>query len=197
MTYRLKMPFIQETQPEQEERNKRMPTFDPNAEQPTYELLNGDYPFEIVKVEEKISKGVKTSGCAVREVTLEFFRDESFQSKVASVKDSLIDHPSCDWKFSVLAKSVHFPVQANVAFDVDNGWIGYRGWAHVSPEPDSKGKKDDRGNVLNWNRVRSYIVGKALAPRPQPTDDDADNAAFGAPKEPAQAKTEESDDCPF
>ena len=62
-----------------------MPTFDPNAEQPTYELLNGDYPFEIVKVEEKISKGVQTSGCAVREVTL------------ASVKDSLIDHPSCDW----------------------------------------------------------------------------------------------------
>ena len=174
MSCHLKMPFIQETQPEQEERNKRMPTFDPNAEQPTYELLNGDYPFEIVKIEEKISKGVKTSGCAVREVTLEFFRDESFQSKVASV-----------------------PVQANVAFDVDNGWIGYRGWAHVSPEPDSKGKKDDRGNVLNWNRVRSYIVGKALAPRPQPADDDADNAAFGAPKEPAQAKTEESDDCPF
>ena len=168
-----------------------MPTFDPNAEQPTFELLNGDYPFEIVKVEEKISKGAKTSGSAVREVTLDFYRNETFTEKVASVRDSLIDHPSCDWKFSVLAKSVHFPIKAGESLDIDAGWLGYRGWAHVAPEPDKTDK------TKSWNRVKSYIVGKQIVPRAQPTADDADRAAFGEPTPTAQPQAEEKDDCPF
>ena len=151
---------------------KPMPKYDPNAETPQMQLLDGDYPFEITKVEEKISTGNVTRGCAQRVVHMDFYADATFAVKVASIQDSLYDHPNCDWKYSVLARCVGYPLVANIPFDVDGTWRGYRGWAHCFPEPDKKepGKK--------WNRVQSYITnGKPLPPRVITPDED-DNCPF-------------------
>ena len=172
-----------------------MPTFNPKAEQPTYELLTGNYPFEIVKVENKISKGPRTNGCDTREITLDFYRDDSFSEKVASIRDTLIEHESCDWKFSVLAKCVHFLVAEGEAFDIAEDWYGYRGWAHCAPEAD-KVKKDENGKPMMWNRIRAYIATKnALTPRILPTASETDDAAFGKQKDSAMPT--DDDDCPF
>jgi hypothetical protein len=151
--------------------------------------LTGDYPFEIVKVENLISNGPKTRGSDTREISLVFFRDEKFTEQIANVRDTLINHESCDWKFSVLAKCVHFDVLDGQDFDVDDDWLGYRGWAHCAPEPDKKDK------TKSWNRVRVYLCDrKPIAPRAIPTSDDADRAAFGKPTTTAST---DDDDCPF
>lgn len=140
-----------------------MPAFDPKAEAPTYELLTGDYPFEIVNVENKMSGGTKTNGCQARELTLFVYRDETFREKIAKVQDTLIDHESCNWKYSVLAKCVDSQLQPGVNFDITPDWRGYRGRANFKPEP---GKQDPS---KLWNRVQRYIVdGRVLPPNPKP-----------------------------
>lgn len=136
-----------------------MPTFNPKAEQPKTEILKGTFPFEIIAVDAYFSSGAKTNGCPCREVKLAVFRDKTFAEKIATVNDNLIDHPSCDWKFSVLAKCVGAAVKDGEAFDVDDGWIGFRGWAEFAPEDD---KKDPS---KKWNRVRAFLTSQPMLPR--------------------------------
>src|SRR5690349_2863113 len=81
------MPHIAESHPEPEERQP-MPKYNPNAETPQVQLLTGDYPFEIVGVSNKISQGAKTRGCDQRDVRLDFYADDTFRVKVASITDT-------------------------------------------------------------------------------------------------------------
>lgn len=166
LTCHLTMPAIVHTHPETSERENIMPKFDDKAEQPKFTILNGDYPFEIIKVENKISKGAKTAGSEVRTVEMAFYEDDTFANKLATIKDDLIDHPACDWKFSVLAKCVHFTVMPGEAFDVNNQWRGYRGWAHVAPEPDRQDPKKE------WNRVRAFLTDKKAIPAREVGEDE-------------------------
>lgn len=129
-----------------------MPKYNPEARAPQMQLINGDYPFEIVKVENLISQGVKTRGCDQRKVHLDVFQDTTFKVKIAEVNDLLIDAPNCDWKYSVLANCVGWKVASGEGIDVTEDWIGYRGWGNFAPEPD----KNDPSK--KWNRIQVYIV---------------------------------------
>lgn len=137
-----------------------MPSYNPNAKQPTYEIIRGTFPFEIVAVDQRTSGGQKTNGYPARELKLDVFKDTTFEVKIASINDTLIDHPNCDWKFSVLAKCVGAAVKPGEAFDIDEGWIGFRGYAEFDPEPDQKDLKDPvkKNNPRLWNRVKAYIT---------------------------------------
>ena len=92
----------------------------------------------------------------------------------------------------MLAKCVGYPVQHGVAFDIDESWRGYRGWAHVAPEAD----KNDPSKF--WNRVKVYLCDrKHISPRAMATADDADNQAFGKPVPAPATETKDDDDIPF
>ena len=142
-----------------------MPQYDPNATNPTVQILKGDYPFEIKAVDQKISKGAKTAGSPKHELTLEFYADDTFTRRLATVRNNstaLIDHPATDWKYSLVAKCVGFPLKAGDTIAPDERWIGYRGWAMCVPEP------DDKDATKEWNAVKVFYTDKPkLAPRPQ------------------------------
>jgi hypothetical protein len=141
-----------------------MPKFDPKAEQPQYELLKGTYPFEIIGVQQLTSAGAKTNGYLERRVKLQFYKDTSFKEKLANFEDSLYDHPDTDWKFSVLAKCVGMQVAAGEAFDIDDTWKGYRGFAECEPQAGLKDK------TKFYNRVKRYLTDQPALP-PNKTED--------------------------
>jgi hypothetical protein len=140
-----------------------MPTYNPDAKAPTFELVRGDYPFEIEAVEKGISKGAKTGGSTTHKLTLAVYRDASFTDKIATVKNSnsatLIDHPSTDWKYSVFAKCVNAPVKAGQSLDPNDSWIGLRGHAKFLPEPDKADPKKE------WNAVAVFYTDKPALPK--------------------------------
>jgi len=139
-----------------------MPTFDSKAEAPVYELLKGTYPFEIVNVEQLTSSSNgKTAGCPERKLTLKFFKDTNFKEPLAQITDSLYDHPDLLWKWSVFAKAAGVALKDGEAFDVDEGWKGFRGFAECEPEANPKGKDPKK----LWNKVKRYITDQpALLP---------------------------------
>ncbi len=164
------MPHIQESHPEPNERTI-MPVFDSKkAETPIFETLTGDYPFEIVAVDNSISKGGKTSGAEVREVKLKFYKDANFTQPVAQWTEDFINSDNCLWKWFVFSKCVGFVFTDGHEFDIDATWIGRRGWATCKPERD----KNDAQKF--YNRVAVFITNKTKLPpnvqAAQKADDD-------------------------
>lgn len=137
-----------------------MPTFNPKAEAPQYELLDGVYPFEIIGVQQLTSGGAKTNGYPERRVKLQFYKDTQFKDRIAVIEDSLYDHPELDWKFSVLAKCVGMQVNPGESFDIDDGWKGYRGFAECKPKANPKAKDPTR----LWNRISGYLTDQPALP---------------------------------
>jgi len=133
------MPRIQESHPEPDERII-MPKFDSKVENISLEMLKGDYPFEIVAVDNAISQGAKTRGSDTREVKLEFYKDNTFAQRVAQWTETFIYHDSTEWKCSLFAKCVGMTFQDGVEFDIDSSWVGRRGWATCKPEGDNANK---------------------------------------------------------
>jgi hypothetical protein len=146
-----------------------MPKFNPNAEAPKYELITGTFPFEIVAVEHLTSSGAKTNGLPERKVTLRVFKDTQFKENLADITDSLYDdshlpenEQKCAWKFHVLAKCVGVLLKPGEDFDIDSGFIGFRGFAEFKPEANPKGKDPTK----LWNRVKNYLTDQpAMPPR--------------------------------
>jgi hypothetical protein len=174
------MPHIQESHPEPYERLP-MPKFDSKAENQVFELLSGEYPFEIVAVDNAISKGAKTAGCDVREVKLKFYKDKTFTTPLAQWTEDFIAYETSEWKWSLLAKCVGVELKDGEDFDITSAWIGRRGWAMCKPEEDKDKTKIDAstGRTRRYNRVFQFIVNKEKL---------AVNAAVTA---------EEKDDFPF
>jgi len=135
-----------------------MPKFNPDAEQPQYELLKGTYPFEIIGVQQLTSSGAKTNGYPERRIKLQFYKSTDFKEKLAVFEDSLYDHPDTEWKFSVLAKAVGIRVNAGEAFDIDESWKGFRGFAECEPQAGMKDK------TKQYNRVKRYLVDQPALP---------------------------------
>ncbi len=136
-----------------------MPKFDSKAEQATWQLLDGDYPFEIIAVDTAISKGAKTRGADVREVKLKFYADATFTKPMAQWTEDFIDAENCVWKWSVFAKCVGFVLIDGQDFDIDESWIGLRGWATCKPQA-SQTDKDKK-----YNRVAVFITNKGKLER--------------------------------
>ncbi len=135
---------------------KTMPAYNPDAQAPTYEIVKGVFPFEIIAVEQLTSGGAKTNGCPERKLTLAVYNDTSFKENLTEVKDSLYDHPSCDWKFSVLAKCVGVDIKPGEAFDIDECWKGFRGFAEFHPEPGMRDK------TKLFNKVKGYLTDQPM-----------------------------------
>ena len=161
------MPHIQESHPEPDERII-MPKFDSKkAETPVFEILNGEYPFEIMAVDNGISKGAKTNGSEVREVKLKFFADKTFATPKAQWTEDFIYHEKTEWKVFVFARCVGLDPKDGDEIDIDASWIGRRGWSRCRPETDSDKTKIDpqTGKVRQYNRVGEFIANKEKLPR--------------------------------
>lgn len=186
LLFRPLMPRIQESHPEPNERII-MPKFDSKkAETPVFELLNGEYPFEIVAVDSGISQGAKTKGSDTREVKIKFFKDKSFAEPKAQWTENFIYHADTEWKVFVFSKCVGFTPRDGDEIDIDPSWIGRRGWAKCEPEKDKdETKKDDNGQVRRYNRVRVFITNKEqLAPNPEAAKAAAENTELGPDGKP-------------
>lgn len=149
-----------------------MPKFDSKkAETPVFEVLNGDYPFEIIAVDNGVSTGSKTRGCDTREVKLKFYADKTFTTPKAQWTEDFINHDNCLWKWFVFSKCVGLELADGEEFDIDEKWIGRRGWATCKPEAD----RNDASK--KYNRVAVFITNKEKLPRnvevaPVADDDD-------------------------
>lgn len=159
-----------------------MPKFDSKAESQTFEHITGDYPFEVVAVDNEISQGAKTRGSDTREVKLKFFKDATFAAGVAQWTETFIYHDSTEWKCSVFAKCVGKVLTDGEDFDIDASWIGLRGWASCRPEVPSNEKSKPLAEQKKYNRVQAFLTNKGQLPR----------NANAAPAKPA-----EDDDIPF
>jgi hypothetical protein len=162
-----------------------MPKFDSKkAETPIYELLTGDFPFEIVAVDNAIQNGSgKTRGSDVRECKLKFFKDKTFTQPVAQWTENFIAHESTEWKYFVFSKCVGLEFKDGEEFDIDSSWIGRRGWAQCRPEATTNQANIDPETVKpkRFNRVAVFITNKEkLAPNPQakPVVEDEDLPPF-------------------
>lgn len=177
------MPHIQESHPEPDERTI-MPKFNSKAENVVHEFLSGEYPFEIMAVDNAISQGNKTRGSDTREVKLKFFKDATFAVPVAQWTETFIYHETTEWKCELFAKCVGFtdPAQDGTEFDIDGSWVGRRGWAKCQPETPREELSKPVNERKKYNRVQIFIANHAQALSPNP------NAAKPA---------EEDDDMPF
>jgi hypothetical protein len=161
------MPRIQESHPEPNERII-MPKFDSKAENVAFEVISGDYPFEIVAVDNSISKGDKTRGSDVREVKLKFYSDATFAKPLAQWTEDFINYETSQWKWSLLAKCVGFELTDGQEFDIDQAWIGRRGWASCSPHTPPTEAAKPVGERKKYNRVSAFLTNKGmLPPNPQ------------------------------
>lgn len=116
-----------------------MPTFK-NAENVVAVLHpEGDYQFEVVKLEVGQSTGANTNGSDKYELTLRI------EPTGGRVFETLIDHPSCDWKIDCLLKSAGIVMATNESFEFDPeraaaagvAWVdavGLRGWCKLIVE---------------------------------------------------------------
>jgi hypothetical protein len=131
-----------------------MPIFDPKADTPTWQSLNGEYPFEIIAVDSGLSNGTKTNGSDSREVKLKFYENDKFEKPIAQWTETFIDHESTAWKYSVFAKCVGLEFASGQSFDIDAAWIGRRGWANCKPQAD----RNDAAK--QYNRVAQFLTNK-------------------------------------
>lgn len=151
-----------------------MPKFDSKAEQSPWQLLDGDYPFQIVAVDSGISQGAKTRGSDTREVKLKFFADKTFTKAIAQWTEEFINYETSVWKWSVFAKCVGLDFADGEEFDITERWIGRRGIATCKPNAD----RNDASK--KYNRVAVFITN-----------------AEKLPPAPAEAVKVEDDDIPF
>jgi hypothetical protein len=174
------MPRIQESHPEPNERTN-MPKFDSKkAETPVYELLTGDYPFEIVAVDSGISNGPKTKGCDTREVKVKFFADKTFVVPRAQWTEDFIYHESTEWKVFVFSRCVGLDPKDGEELDIDDSWIGRRGWATCRPEATSNKDNIDQetGKPKRYNGVAAFITNREKLPPNVVAKDDDDLPPF-------------------
>lgn len=145
-----------------------MPTtkFDSKAESTVFELLpDGDYPFQIIAADFGISKGPKVAGSEDMDLKVAFYKDGTFEKKIAQWTEGFIFHPSCEWKLSVFTKCANMLIDgqppdhgADIEYSPDTV-VGLRGWATVRNKP-SQTDKEKR-----YNYVASWLTNKAKIPR--------------------------------
>jgi hypothetical protein len=149
--------------------------FDAKAESTQFEMIpDGDYPFEVMACDFSISTGNKTAGSEVMEVKVRFFKDSTFTKPMAQWTESLIFHPSCDWKISVFTKCANMLVDGQLPADgaeIDytaEAVVGLRGWATVRNKPSTQ-DKDKRWNyVAAWLTTKEKLARRELHPDETP-----------------------------
>lgn len=128
---------------------------------PSELIAAGDYTFEVIKSEAKISAGAKTSGCDMFEFQI---RIEKFPG--CTIWEELIfGYEKLQWKLDTFLSSANFlvngkPPEKGENFDLEaEDIIGLRGWCTVKVEDYFKevnGVKEKK----QTNRVAFWITNK-------------------------------------
>ena len=128
-------------------------------------LPDGDYKFCIVQITMKISSGPATAGSEQFEVTFEI------EPSGKPLREQLIDHKSCHWKWDVLIKSCGISLIKGEPYDLRESkaaelgikWVnlvGRRGWCRLTSEAGS------RDVAKKYNRIGTFYTDKErLEPR--------------------------------
>jgi hypothetical protein len=157
-----------------------MPIFnDSENKQPNVLAADGDYIFTVVGLKTSISKGPKTSGSDVFELTFELDR-----SPGSTVYEKLMDHPSTSWKLDCFLKSAGVDLVKWEGYSFiqseasSNGfkWVnpfGLRGWCRIGREKYTGSDQKEREK----NVVVTFYTGKAKVPRVEVQQPDEDEEA--------------------
>lgn len=141
-----------------------------NEQNRTFEVLpEGDYIAEVIEAEVGISNGSRTRGADTIELKLKEI------SSGATFYETLIFHPSCDWKVDTFVNCMGMAAQPGEEIDLsEENIIGRRGWVRLY-EDEYQGKKK--------NKVRVYYTDKEKVSRNLPA----------ATQEPAAAAQADDD----
>jgi hypothetical protein len=168
-----------------------MPVFK-DSEAKVFELApEGDYVLRVVEFECGISKGRQTAGSDSYDVKF------LVESKGSTFFDTLIDHPSCDWKIDLFLKSAGIRIAKGEAYEFRKDkaeyegirWvdpIGLRLWAKVKIEPSQKDP------TKKYNKVAVFYTDKPKLPRHV----EADPMLADSP-EPETTTQAQGDDVPW
>lgn len=153
-------------------------------EQPLFEQITGDYPFEVVGFDVTISQGNKTRGSSQMELKLKFFKDATFEQPVAQWTETLIFHPDTIWRVNQFALCANVQVNGRIIQEGDDvdytdsepepgcvavNPIGLRGWAKCLPR---QGIKDP---TKKFNSVQIFYTDK---PKLERATEDPDDVPF-------------------
>jgi hypothetical protein len=158
-----------------------MPSFQfKDSDNKVFELLTpGDYVAEVKSCEFGIQSGGKTNGAENMELKF------GFDGHEAGAFETLIFHPSCEWKIDTFVKSMNLLIDGraprkgeNIDF-TEHMVVGLRGWVTVKTEVYEK-KGDERGKPTGKaNRIAVFITNKEkLAKRVYVGSGDPDNVGF-------------------
>lgn len=137
---------------------------------PVNEQLDGEYPFEVVKLESSINYkfGTEEKGSDYIELKLCFYKDTTFTQKVAQWTETLVLHPKWEWKLHQFNEAANVLIEGqpikpgdSVAYE-DETMIGLRGWARCKPQA---GTKDPS---KKYNRVQIFLTDKPKIARAVP-----------------------------
>ena len=180
------MPRILECHPEKDERERTiMPTFNDSENKLIFQPP-GDYIFTVISHESKVSKGPKTSGSPTDEMKLEL---ASKDGKTTSVcYETLIDNPSCSWKYDTFLKSSNVKVAKGASFQLSAdpevvgaiNPLGLRGWCNVSLETQQNGKQRNKVTMFYTDKeklARAVIAAHEPA-EPIPFSNPIDDCSF-------------------
>lgn len=142
-----------------------------DEENQQWELLKeGDYRYEVVKVDFGIQTGGKTGGSDNIDVSIMIYGDSEFTQKIGRIIDRLIFHPTCYWVIDTFVKSSNLLVDSKtptkdteIEFSEDQ-LIGLRGWCHVFVDKFTR----KTGETGEKNKVKTWITNKeklAKAPK--------------------------------
>jgi len=141
-----------------------MPIFnDAENKQPNVIVPDGDYIFKVIGFATAISKGAKTAGSDVFDLTLEIENAPG-----TTVWESLIDHESTGWKLDCFIKSAGVQLDKGEGYSFMKSeaaqkkwrWInpfGLRGWCRITSE-EYTGARD--GKKHTKNRVAIFYTDK-------------------------------------
>lgn len=137
----------------------------------------GDYKFEVVGFETKISAGDKTRGSRITELKLKL------EPSGSTCFAGLLFHPSCDWRLDTFCRCTGLECKigetpAELKSGDERLLVGLRGWGTFGVKEVKGGKK--------YNELLTWITNKEkLIRKPPPTAEEVAKAAASKPSRSA------------
>jgi hypothetical protein len=156
-----------------------MPKFT-DAEPKQFFSKPGDYIFQVLSFDKKLSRGPKTTGCDLYELKIGV---EQNGKVVSELYENLVDHDSMRWKWDCFLKSAGVKLVKGEDYSFDkseaeaNEWRfieirGLRGWFTIGMKPPRNATDSAKYNeVIAWITNKEKLLPVA-PPVEQPEDPD-------------------------